>query len=135
EKQSKSLNNYIGLGHSPKDKFGRVMTLPDELIATYFRVYTDVSLDQVNQIEQDWKQDPMKYKKQLAQEIVHRYHGEKIAKEEREWFDDTFSKKVTPKIMPEIQISEKEIQLLELLNHLIPERSNSDIRRLVQQGG
>lgn len=135
EKQSKSLNNYVGLAHSARDKFGRVMTMPDNLIATYFRVYTDIPLDEVERIEQDWATDPLKYKKQLAEEIVRRYHGDEVAREERRWFDNTFSKKITPDSLPEIHVSENEVELFALIKQLVPERSNSDIRRLIQQGG
>lgn len=135
EKQSKSLNNYIGLGHSARDKFGRTMTMPDDLIATYFRVYTDVPLEAVQKIEQNITSDPLEYKKQLAEEIVRRYHGDEVARAERKWFDDTFSKRITPETMPEVNISATEIQLFDLVKKLVPERSNSDIRRLVQQGG
>lgn len=62
-KQSKSLNNYIGLGHSPKEKFGRAMTLPDELIITYFEVYTDLNMREISEIRLDIQNDPLKYKK------------------------------------------------------------------------
>ena len=85
-KQSKSLGNYIGLGHSPRDKFGRVMTLPDHLIVSYLEVYTDVPLEFVDEIAMRVEKEPMKWKLFLAHEIVRRYHGAEIADKEQEWF-------------------------------------------------
>lgn len=135
EKQSKSLNNYIGLGHSPRDKFGRTMTLPDELILTYFRVYTQLPLSSIQEIEKDFAQKPMEYKKMLAEEIVRLYHGDQIAREERTWFEDTFSKKLIPDDIPIVKLDTQSIQLLDLLKKCVPNQSNSEWRRLIQQGG
>lgn len=135
EKQSKSLNNYIGLGHSPRDKFGRIMRLPDELIPTYLRVYTNVPLSQIEAIEKDLSNRPMEYKKFLAEEIVRMYHGDEIAKYERKWFENTFSKKNVPDSIPVVTVEQSEIKLFELLKLLLTKQSNSEIRRLIQQGG
>ena len=79
-KQSKSLDNYIGLGHSPRDKFGRTMKLPDSLILQYFRVYTEVPDAVLEEMDVLVKSDPMEAKKRLAAEIVRRYHGYGSAK-------------------------------------------------------
>lgn len=135
EKQSKSLNNYVGLGHSPRDKFGRLMTLPDSLIPLYFTVYTNVPTSRIDEIKSDLQNDPMTYKKMLAEEIVRIYHGEEIAENERKWFEDTFSRKITPENIPEVQVNQQEIELLQLLNLLMKDTSKSQLRRLVQQGG
>ena len=103
-KQSKSLGNYIGLGHSPRDKFGRVMTLPDHLIVSYLEVYTDVPLEFVAEIAMKVEKEPMKWKLFLAHEIVRRYHGAEIADKEQEWFLRTFSTRKTPSDIPVIQV-------------------------------
>src|SRR5215472_8443945 len=68
-KQSKSLGNYVGLSHSPRDKFGRVMTLPDHLLLPYLEVYTDVPLEMVAEIATRVRDEPMKWKLFLAHEI------------------------------------------------------------------
>ena len=115
EKQSKSLNNYIGLGHSPRDKFGRIMRLPDELIPTYLRVYTNVPLSQIEAIEKDLSNRPMEYKKFLAEEIVRMYHGDEIAKYERKWFENTFSKKIVPDSIPVVTVEQSEIKLFRVI--------------------
>lgn len=91
-KQSKSLGNYIGLGHSPRDKFGRIMSIPDELIAEYFRIYTDMPLEEIERMGEEIEKHPRNAKVKLAYALVGRYHGHEIAAWEREWFENTISK-------------------------------------------
>jgi tyrosyl-tRNA synthetase len=135
-KQSKSLGNYIGLGHSPREKFGRTMTLPDELIATYLEVYTDVPLAEIASVTANLAADPMRAKLFLAHEIVRRYHGPAIADQEQAWFLETFSQRVAPRDIPEIQFAGGELSAFEIVKRFFgPRKSNSEIRRLFQQGG
>lgn len=134
-KQSKSLNNYIGLGHSPRDKFGRIMRLPDSLIQVFFEVYTEVPELKLKEFSQMTESNPLEAKKQLAMEIVRRYHGDAIANEEREWFDHTFSRREIPADVATITLVTKEMQALSvLLQFLGKQKSNSEVRRLFQQG-
>lgn len=133
-KQSKSLGNYIGLGHSPRDKFGRTMRIPDNLILVYFEVYTEVQ--DLENIKKIIKSDPLEAKKMLATEIVSRYHGQEIAKQEREWFDNTFSCHNVPLDIPVLELKEKEMQVSEIVKLFLgKEKSNSEIRRVFDQGG
>ena len=135
-KQSKSLDNYIGLGHSPRDKFGRTMRLPDTLISTYLRVYTEVSNSELQEFNAIVKSDPLEAKKFLAMEIVKRYHGEETARSEREWFDHTFSRRQTPQDTPTITVETKALPTLEIVKQFFGGRkSNAEIRRIFQQGG
>ena len=134
-KQSKSLGNYIGLGHSPRDKFGRVMTLPDHLIVSYLEVYTDVPLEFVAEIAMKVEKEPMKWKLFLAHEIVRRYHGAEIADKEQEWFLLTFSTRKTPSDIPVIQVEQGEQPAFDLVNQFFgDQKSHSEIRRLFSQG-
>ncbi len=134
-KQSTSLGNYIGLSHSPRDKFGRVMTLPDHLILSYLEVYTDVPLERVAEIAQQVGNDPMKWKLFLAHEIVSRYHGPEIADQEQEWFLQTFSARKTPGDIPDIHIEPGEQPALDLLARFFgAQKSRSALRRLFEQG-
>ena len=121
-KQSKSLGNYIGLGHSPRDKFGRVMTLPDHLIVSYLEVYTDIPLEFVEEIAMRVEKEPMKWKLFLAHEIVRRYHGAEIADKEQEWFLRTFSTRRTPSDIPVIQVEPGEQPAFELVKHFLEVR-------------
>lgn len=135
-KQSKSLDNYIGLGHSPRDKFGRTMRLPDALIATYFRVYTEVAEAELQKVDAMVASDPLEAKKLLAMEIVRRYHGEEAARAEREWFDHTFSRRQIPLDAPIVSVETKAVPALEIVKQFFGGRkSNTEIRQLFQQGG
>jgi tyrosyl-tRNA synthetase len=134
-KQSKSLGNYIGLGHSPREKFGRTMKLPDELITVYLEVYTDVSLAKIADIKAWLPSDPMRAKLFLAREIVKRYHGSEIADQEQAWFLATFSERSVPQDIPEILLSAGELSAFEIVKGFFGSRkSNSAIRRLFEQG-
>jgi tyrosyl-tRNA synthetase len=136
EKQSKSLGNYIGLDHSPRDKFGRTMRLLDELISCYFEIYTDAPAEQLAEISELVKTDPLEAKKRLAEEIVRRYHGDAAAKAEREWFENVFSKNQVPADIPEVSFAEAAVPALQLVGRFFEgKKSNSDIRRLFAQGG
>jgi tyrosyl-tRNA synthetase len=134
-KQSKSLGNYIGLGHSPRDKFGRVMTLPDHLIVSYLEVYTDVPLEFVAEIARQVASEPMKWKLFLAHEIVGRYHGTEIADREQEWFLSTFSARKTPADLPEIHVEPGEQPAFDIVKrYYAGQKSHSELRRLFEQG-
>ncbi|HEX7735078.1 MAG TPA: tyrosine--tRNA ligase [Ktedonobacteraceae bacterium] len=134
-KQSKSLGNYIGLGHTPREKFGRTMKLPDELIAVYLEVYTDVSMAEIAEIKVWLPDDPMRAKLFLAREIVRRYHGSEVAEQEQAWFLETFSERAVPRDIPEIHLAAGELSAFEIVKSFFgPRKSNSDIRRLFEQG-
>lgn len=134
-KQSKSLDNYIGLNHSPRDKFGRIMKLPDNLITDYLKIYTDVSLLDIEIIGKKYIDDPMVYKMFLAREIVKRYHGEEIARDEEEWFRSAFQQKEIPSNIPEEKIAAGAYQPLVLLTKLKFASSKTEAKRLIEQGG
>ena len=135
-KQSKSLNNYIGLGHSPRDKFGRTMRLPDNLINTYFKIYTSVPESDLNDLADLVQSDPLEAKKKLATEIVRRYHGDQIANEEREWFDRIFTRRQTPTNIPNVAVNNMITAAIDVVQGFFGDKkSKSEIRRLFQQGG
>jgi tyrosyl-tRNA synthetase len=134
-KQSKSLDNYIGLGHSSRDKFGRCMKVPDELIIDYLKIYTKISIEEISIIEKEIINDPMKWKKFLAEEIIKRYHDEASATSEREWFENTFSKKIIPDDIPTMEVANSQWIAINLINKYFDNsKSNSEVRRLFKQG-
>jgi len=134
-KQSKSLDNYIGLGHSPRDKFGRIMKLPDTLIPVYFEVYTEVPETELGAVTDLVKSDPLEAKKRLGCAIVARYHGDKTAQEERQWFEHVFSRREAPPDTPELELEAAATTAFEIVRRFFgDQKSNSEIRRLFQQG-
>ncbi len=136
EKQSKSIGNYIGLAHSPRDKFGRVMSIPDHLVVPYFEVYTTVPIEEIGLIIGLMETAPMDCKLRLAEEVVARYHGRDVAVAEREWFTGTFSRKETPVEIPEVTMSASTVSLIEALQGCFGEtKSRAELRRLIQQHG
>ncbi|MGB7290937.1 MAG: tyrosine--tRNA ligase [Thermodesulfobacteriota bacterium] len=137
EKQSKSLGNYIALKDTPRDKFGKIMSVPDNLIMPYLEVYTMVPLEEIVVIRQSLEKgmiNPRDTKLFLAEKIVERYHGTKIALHEKEFFVKTFSEKETPTDIPELTIREEKMNVLHLLKILFPDISNSECKRLIMQG-
>jgi tyrosyl-tRNA synthetase len=136
-KQSKSLNNYIALTDTPRNKFGKLMSLPDSLVGTYARVYTELPLDTVAALGDAAIQGgpPARDAKlRLASAVVTRYHGAGAARTELEAFTATFSKRENPPDIPEVTINAPSATLLDLLQAARPDNSRSELRRLISQG-
>lgn len=134
-KQSKSLGNYIALADTPRNKFGKVMSMPDELIVPYLEVYTTVPNAKVTAVVQalaSGQLHPMDAKAYVGQSIVERYHGVDAARIEHDFFFDTFSRRQQRDDLPEIAVSENMdgVAVLKAINN---EWSNTHIRRLFQQ--
>jgi tyrosyl-tRNA synthetase len=137
EKQSKSLGNYIAIGDTPRDKFGKAMSLPDSLVADFLKVYTLVPLDEIEEMAgavRTGQLNPMDMKRALGRALVARYDGEEAAEDEDEWFLATFSRRSVPEDVPVVTV-DPDSTLVEILRSCVPEESSSELRRLVQQGG
>ncbi len=143
QKMSKSLNNYVGITEPPKDMFGKLMSISDEMMPTYFELCTDVPMDEVESIRRglaDNTLHPMDVKKRLGREIVAIYHSIEAANEAQAEFERVFSHHEIPEDMPELKISAADITdgkvwIIKLLTMAAMTPSNSEARRLVQQGG
>jgi len=136
-KQSKSLNNYIGLTDTPQDKFGKLMSIPDELVEPYARVYTELPLDMVEALGAAAVAGGVQArdaKLRLAASIVTRYHGAGTAKAAVDAFRRTFSDRAQPADLPEVAIAADVHTALDLLRTIHPNASNSELRRLIRQG-
>ncbi len=134
-KQSKSVGNYIGLGHSARDKFGRVMSIPDDLIEQYFIVYTDLPMTEIAEMKHLIATKPRDAKVKLASAIVSRYHGKSVGAFETEWFEKTISRGQIPDDIPTLPIINARMETLSLVALTRPGKSKSDTRRLIAQGG
>ena len=137
EKQSKSLGNYIAILDTPKDKYGKIMSIPDNLIVSYFKVYTRLLLSEIKEIEKQLKQgtNPRVLKARLGFEIVKLYHNEKIAKEIEQEFNRIFRDKKIPKNLPVYPIKKKKATLIDILVETKLTISKGEARRLIGQGG
>lgn len=137
QKMSKSLNNYVGINEAPKDMFGKIMSISDELMFRYYLLLSDKSLSEIDVLKKavaDGSKHPMETKKELAMEIVARFHSAEAAKEAREGFEQVFSKRENPDDMPEYAMSAQN-KVLDAIKGLGFLPSNSEARRLAKQGG
>ncbi|MDP8970651.1 MAG: tyrosine--tRNA ligase [Actinomycetota bacterium] len=138
EKQSKSLGNYIALSDVPRDKFGKAMRLPDNLVTDFLRVYTLVPLDEIDRMEHALRTGdlhPMEAKRTLARALVERYHDRETALREDEWFTQVFSRRTVPENVPTVTIHDPNAKLIDVLKRCLPGESVSELRRLIQYGG
>ncbi len=110
KKMSKSLGNYVGIAESAQTQFGKLMSMPDELMPTYARLAAFRSQEQAQDLAsalQSGRLDPIDAKKALAQEIVARYHGANEASEARGYFERTVQRKEIPTDdLPEIALGD-----------------------------
>ncbi|MCX6763496.1 MAG: tyrosine--tRNA ligase [Candidatus Moranbacteria bacterium] len=137
-KMSSSWGNTINLTDDPNDMFGKIMSMPDDLIVKYFIHCTRVPMERVKKIESGLKSDsinPRDAKLELAFEIVKIYHGENEAQKAKEYFINTFSKKEMPEGIKEVKVDKNEIKLVEFLVLAGLAKSLSDARRKIEQGG
>ncbi|MGP9539190.1 tyrosine--tRNA ligase [Brachybacterium sp. AOP43-C2-M15] len=137
-KQSKSLGNYVGLCAPAPEKFGRLMTLRDELIGTWARVYTDLPLGQVDELGRRAAvggAEARDAKLELAEAVVRRHDGEDAARRSREEFVRVFSAGRMPQEMTPLPLAAASLSALELVTSARPDLSRSEARRLLRGGG
>ncbi len=140
DKMSKSLDNYIGIDESPKEIFGKTLSIPDKLIYDYFVLATNVSLDELTEIKKtldDKSKNPRDLKRRLARELVALYHSEAGAQAAQEEFDRIFVNRDLPDEIPELNLNVKgnSIAVIKLLTDTKLVASNGEARRMIEQGG
>ena len=128
DKMSKSLGNYIGVNDSPKEMFGKVMSVSDETMWEYYRLLTDCDIEEAKKLH------PKEAKLRLAQEIVKFYHNDSAANNERAEFDRVFSQKELPADMPVYNTSAAIVDLVEIMVSMQLVPSKNEARRLFHQG-
>ncbi len=145
KKMSKSLGNYIGIDEPAREIFGKVMSLPDELIYSYYELATDVDDQRLKQVSEQLKNsdvNPRDVKMELGEHLVDMYHPVDSGRTARGEFERIFSKKKLPDDIPELDA--EQLKRLELdptrvyLVHLIAKaklsRSNGEARKLISAG-
>ena len=142
-KMSKSYGNYVGLTDEPADMFGKVMSIPDELMPRYYRLASTLSVDEVDEIERalaNGELHPNKAKRALARNIVALYHDEAAAEEAEAQFDRVFKQHEAPEEIPEFSADltpneDGKVYLAKLLHDAGMAPSIGEARRLIDGGG
>ena len=136
-KMSKTYNNCVYLTDAPDEMYGRILSMPDNLIPLYMECCTDLPMTEVKAAEKalkDGKENPKNLKMRLAREIVTIYHSAKDATAAEEAFENVFKNKGVPEDMPEYKIRKGE-PLIDALLGSGSVVSKSEARRLIEQGG
>jgi tyrosyl-tRNA synthetase len=129
---SKSSGNCIWISDRPEQMYGKIMSLPDTLIWDYFKFLTDLPLKEIEEMK---SLNPREAKAKLAREITASYHGERLAKKAEGEFERVFKEKKLPTKIPSVKISEKVLNILNLLTKVKLAQSKSEAKRLVLQKG
>lgn len=141
KKMSKSLGNYVGIGESPTEMFGKLMSLGDDLMPMYFELCTDVPLDEVGTLTDAQKTHPREAKKRLAREVVTLYHGAEAGQAADDEFERVHKEHQVPDEMPEVVVpadlcdAEGRARITALLIAAGLAPSSGEAKRLVAQGG
>jgi tyrosyl-tRNA synthetase len=136
KKMSKSLGNYVGLTDSPKNMFGKIMSIPDTLIEEYLHLASTFSRTEVASMIQEMSdgRNPMDIKIALAHNITHIYHSEDDADRALEYFNNQFRSK-SDDIEYSLTLIENVDNPIELILALGAAKTRSEARRLIEQGG
>jgi tyrosyl-tRNA synthetase len=135
---SKSLGNYIGITESPRDMFGKVMSISDDLMWRYYELLTDLTPTEITALKsaaESGERHPRDLKADLARRIVTDFHSQADADDASNEFDRTFREHQAPSDVPSIEKPASPIKLVKLLagEGLAP--SVSEAQRLIAQGG
>ncbi|MDP2951384.1 MAG: tyrosine--tRNA ligase [bacterium] len=134
-KMSKSIGNCIKLTESPKEMYGKIMSIPDQLIWHYFELLTEASLLEIQKIQEATRGLLMNYKEakeRLAEEIVKMYHSQKEALKAKEEFTKVFKQGELPSEMPTFKAEKEDYPILDLLFEIGIAQSKSEAKRLVE---
>jgi tyrosyl-tRNA synthetase len=137
KKMSQSLNNYISVSDKPEDIFGKIMSIPDEVMWDYFLMLTDVPLNEVDEMKKniDSGENPFEYKKQLGQLIVQDIYSKDEASNALEVFQNITINKNIPEDIPIYDLNfTGEVHLPKILTEQSITSSNSEARRLITAG-
>lgn len=137
EKMSKSLGNYIALNDFPSDMYGKILSISDELMPTYFRLaafYPDAEVERIRQGLASGELSPRDLKRKLAREIVARYTSEGTAAKAEEEFDRIFIRKDVPDEIEEYRLNAP-APVVDIMTDAGLAESKREAKRLIQGGG
>jgi len=141
KKMSKSLGNYVGISETPAEMFGKLMSLTDEAMPTYYELCTDIPMDEVTVLTDAARTHPREAKKRLAREVITLYHGAEAAQAADDEFERVHKQHEEPEDMPEVAVpngicdpaGHARITALLVAAGLAP--SSGEAKRLIAQGG
>ncbi len=141
KKMSKSLGNYVGISEPPAEMFGKLMSLSDPLMPTYYELCTDVPMDEVAALTDAGRTHPREAKKRLAREVITLYHGAEAAQAADDEFERVHKQHEEPEDMPEVAVPDSicdaaghaRVTALLVAAGLAP--SSGEAKRLIAQGG
>ena len=139
EKMSKSLGNYVGIEESPRDIFGKLMSIDDTLMWRYYELCTEISLDSIEQMQrlvETGELHPKRAKEGLALRVITDFHDEDAAQQARQEFERIFTSRGVPDDVPEHEFAVEggKVFLPELLTTVGLANSKSEANRLLRQG-
>ena len=138
KKMSQSLNNYISISDSPENIFGKIMSIPDEIMWDYFTMLTDLEISEIANFRKNvdkGETNPFDYKKMLGKLIVSEIYDENSALVAESTFENITINKNLPENMPETNIDDEiDIHLPNFLTENELTKSNSEARRLIESG-
>ncbi len=138
QKMSKSLGNYVALEEPPQEMYGKLMSLPDSLISSYYEYLTDVPDADIAEMQRAMESEtanPMDFKKGLARYITSVFHDDQAANSAESQFEQVVQRRDVPDDMPEVSLAEVGEQLVgRVYVQAGLATSNSEARRLVSQG-
>ena len=151
-KMSKSFGNYVGITEAPGEIFGKMMSIPDDLMWSYYELVTDRTPQQIAALKQEvsgGKLHPMDAKMRLAEEVISGFHGEDAARKAAENFQRVFRDRQAPTEVPVIRLTREKTHLVhshgiigtlspkwcQLLKYVDQSESVAEAARLIEQGG
>ena len=139
KKMSQSYNNYISLSDSPENIFGKIMSLPDNVMWEYFLMLTDLDIKEIDSLKDAVKKDkenPFNIKKLLGELVIKDLFDDNTANKAAKTFEDLTINKNIPEVITEISLkNNEEIHLPTFLTENKILKSNSEARRLINSGG
>ncbi len=136
-KMSKSYGNHIPIETTPDEMFGKIMSIPDDIMKDYFLLLTDISSEIFSK---KIEENPRQAKCFLAKEIVREFFGEEQARKAEDNFNKIFRDKETPEEIPEFKVpanllEDGKVNIIDLIYASGIISSKSEIKRLISQGG
>ena len=137
KKMSQSLNNYISVSDTPENIYGKIMSIPDDVMWDYFVMLSDLELDEIietKQLVKTEQMNPFDVKKSLGKIITNELFDEELSKKAEESFNNITINKNIPDAIPEVNITAGEVHLPTFLTENNLTKSNSEARRLITSG-